>query len=100
MFDGKIKMEKEVLQFRQSNLPYPYKPKTMLFYLIIALVGIFLIAYLHKDSVLQILLLTILGAILPLSTIKWRIQIIEICLKEGKRLSFKNLCATKPGKNH
>ena len=91
-------MEKKVSQFRQSNLPYPYKPKTMLFFLLIALVGIFLLAYLHKDSILQILLLTILGVILSLSTVKWRIQSIEIELKEGKRLSFKNLCATKAGK--
>ena len=91
-------MEKKIPKLCRSNLPYPYKLKTMLFYLIIALVGIFLIAYLHKDSVLQILLLTILGVILSLSTVKWRIQIIEICLKEGKRLSFKNLCATKAGK--
>ena len=93
-------MEKKISQFRQSNLPYPYKLKTQRSYLIIALVGIFLIACLHKDSVLQILLLTILGVTLPLFTLKmkWRIQIIEICLKEGKRLSFKNLCATKAGK--
>ena len=91
-------MEKKDLQLRRSNLPYPYKPKAMLFFLFIALTGILLIAYLHKDSVFQVLLLTILGVTLSLSTIKWRIQIIEICLKEGKRLSFKNLRATEAGK--
>lgn len=91
-------MKKKVSVLCRSNLPYPYKPKIMLFFLFIALAGIFLIAYLHKDSVFQILLLTILGVTLSLSTIKWRIQSIEIRLKEGRRLSFKNLRTTEAGK--
>ena len=91
-------MEKKDLQLRRSNLPYPYKPKTMLFYLFIALAGIFLIAYLHKDSVLQILSLITLGAVIVLPSIKWKFQMVEICLKEEKPLSFKNLRATAASK--
>jgi hypothetical protein len=92
-------MEKKISQFRQSNLPAPYKSKAMLFRFILALLGIFLVAYFHKDSILQILLLTSVGIIVPLLTLrmKWRMQIIEMGLKEGRRLSFNDMRATKAG---
>lgn len=97
MFNGKIKMKKEVSQFWQRD-HYPYEPGALLFYLIFAIGHIFLFGYMHIDDIFSMLFLMILGITVSLPATKWTIQNIEICLKEGKPLSSKNVRAAKYGK--
>lgn len=91
-------MKKEVSQFRQRDLPSFFLLKTIRSHLIWALIGIPLIGYLQRDNIPLVLFFIVLGITFSLPAKRWTIQIIEICQKEGRRLNFEDVRATKPGK--
>lgn len=91
-------MKRQDSQLSRSKLPLFYKPKFMLLLLLIVLIIMLWTVYRHKDSVFQVLLLAILGAVLSLPGAKWGFQAIETCFREEKSVSSKNLRATAASK--